>query len=207
MTDEGSLEGKITVTFTGLESLSRRLELRQKDDTARKKYLEDQLSEYIPAAIEAELKAQPDWKGSSEPLVAEYQVKISGWASSAGKRALLPVGLFGATEKHLFEHAHREFPVVFEFPFKKIDDVTIELPLGWQVGSAPKDVDQDAKAAEYILKSDGKNGTVHFNRVLRSDLYIVPADKYAALRNFFQVVRSGDEQQIVLQPGTAAATH
>jgi hypothetical protein len=42
---------------------------------------------------------------------------------------------------------------------------------------------------------------------LRSDLYMVPADKYGALRNFFQVVRSGDEQQIVLQPGTAAASH
>jgi len=206
LTDEGSLEGKITVTFTGLEALSRRLELRQKDDTARKKYLEDQLNEYVPATIEAELKAQPDWKGSSEPLVAEYQVKISGWASSAGKRALLPVGLFGATEKHLFEHAHREYPIVFSFPFKKIDDVTIQLPLGWQVGSVPKDVDQDVKAAEYIFKSDGQNGTLHFNRVLRSDLYMVPTDKYGALRSFFQVVRSGDEQQIVLQPGTAAAS-
>jgi len=206
MTDEGSLEGKITVTFTGLEALSRRLELREKDDAARKKYLEDQLDEYVPATIEAELKAQPDWKGSNEPLVAEYQVKIPGWVSSAGKRALVPVGLFSATEKHLFEHAHREFPIVFEFPFKKVDDVTIELPLSWQVGSTPKDVDQDAKAAEYIFKSDGKNGTVHFNRVLRSDLFMVPADKYAVLRNFFQVVRSGDEQQIVLQPGTAAAS-
>ena len=206
MTDEGSLEGKITVTFTGLEGLSRRLELRDKDDAARKKYLEDQLSEYVPAAIEGELKSQPDWKSSSEPLVAVYQVKVPGWASSAGKRALLPVGLFSATEKHLFEHAHREFPIVFEFPFKKMDDVTIELPLGWQVGSAPKDMDTDAKAAEYIFKSDGKNGTVHFNRVLRSDLFIVPADKYTVLRNFFQVVRSGDEQQIVLQPGTTSAS-
>ena len=203
--DEGSLEGKITVTFTGLEALSRRLELREKDDAARKKYLEDQLNEYVPATIEAELKAQPNWKGSSEPLVAEYQVKIPGWVSSAGKRALLPVGLFSASEKHLFEHAHREFPIVFTFPFKKMDDVTIELPLGWQVGSTPKDVDQDAKAAEYIFKSDGKNGTVHFTRVVRSDLFMVPTDQYAALRNFFQVVRSGDEQQIVLLPGAAAA--
>ena len=206
LTEEGSLEGKIIVAFTGLEALTRRLEQRNQDDTARKKYLEELLNEYVPAAIEAELKNQPDWKGSSDPLIAEYEVKIPGSASSAGKRVLLPVGFFGATERHLFEHAHREFPIVFEFPFKKIDDVTIELPLGWQVGSTPKDVDQDAKAAEYIFKSDGKNGTVHFNRVLRSDLSMLPADKYAALRNFFQIVRSGDEQQIVLQLGTAAAS-
>jgi len=206
LTEEGSLEGKITVTFTGLEALTRRLQQRNQDGTARKKYLEDLLNEYIPAGIEAELKNQPNWKSSSEPLIAEYEVKILGWASSAGKRALLTVGLFGGTEKRLFEHAHREFPVVFEFPFKKIDDVTIELPAGWQVGSTPKNVDQDAKAAEYIFKSDVKNGSVHFDRVLRCDLSFVPADKYAVLRNFFQIVRSGDEQQIVLQLGTAAAS-
>jgi hypothetical protein len=206
LTDDGSLTGKITVTFTGLEALTRRLQVRNEDEAARRKYLEDLLSEYVPAGMEAELKNQPDWKNSSAPLIAEYEVKIPGWASSAGKRALLAVGLFGGTEKHLFEHAHREFPVVFEFPFKKTDDVTIELPPGWQVGSSPKDVDQDAKAVEYIFKSDGKNGTIHFNRILRSDLSFVAADKYPVLRNFFQVVRSGDEQQIVLQQGTAAAS-
>jgi hypothetical protein len=206
LTDDGSLTGKITVTFTGLEALTRRLQVRNEDEAARKKYLEDLLSEYVPVGMEAELKNQPDWKNSSAPLIAEYEVKIPGWASSAGKRALLAVGLFGGTEKHLFEHAHREFPVVFEFPFKKTDDVTIELPPGWQVGSTPKDVDQDAKAVEYIFKSDGKNGTIHFNRILRSDLSFVPADKYPVLRNFFQVVRSGDEQQIVLQQGAAAAS-
>jgi hypothetical protein len=207
LSEDGSLEGKVTITFTGLEALSRRLELRQSDDAARKKYLEDQLAEYVPAAIETELKIQPDWKSSSEPLVAEYQVKIPGWSAPAGKRAVLPVGLFGATEKHIFEHAHREFPIVFAFPFKKADDVTIALPAGWQISSAPKDVDHDLKGAEFAFKSDGKNGTVHFTRVLRCDLYMVSADQYPTLRTFFQIVRSGDEQQILLQPGAAAAAN
>jgi hypothetical protein len=30
---------------------------------------------------------------------------------------------------------------------------------------------------------------------------------YMALRNFFQVVRTGDEEQILLQPGTASASN
>lgn len=206
LTEEGALTGKITVIYTGLEALAHRLRERNEDEAARKKYLEALLNEYVPAGMEEELKNQPDWKSSSAPLIAEYEVKIPGWASSAGKRALLAVGLFGGSEKNLFEHAHREFPVVFHFPYKKIDDVTIELPPGWQVSSTPKDVDQNAKAAEYIFKSDGKNGTVHFNRVLRCDISFVPAESYGALRTFFQVVRSGDEQQIVLQQGTAAAS-
>jgi hypothetical protein len=137
--------------------------------------------------------------------VVEYEMKVPGWVSGAGKRALLPVGLFSAPEKHMFEHASRVFPVYFAFPFQKIDDVSVELPVGWQVGNIPEPVDKDAKAAEYMLKAEGKNGSLHFKRMLRSDLFMVPAQQYSALRNFYQLVRSGDEQQIVLQPGTASA--
>lgn len=105
----------------------------------------------------------------------------------------------------MFENASRVFPVYFAYPFQKIDDVSIELPLGWQVGSVPKPVDQNAKAVEYTLKAEGANGSLHLRRTLRSDLFIVPATQYSVLRTFYQLVRSGDEQQIVLQPGTAPA--
>jgi len=118
---------------------------------------------------------------------------------------LLPVGMFSAPEKHMFEYASRVFPVYFVFPFQKIDEVNVDLPVGWQVGSVPKPVDQDAKAVQYTLKAEANNGSLHFKRTLRSDLFLVPADKYPVLRTFYQLVRSGDEQQIVLQPGTAPA--
>jgi len=207
LTDDGSLEGKVTVTYTGLEAYALRMEERNEDDAARKKLLEDRMKTEVPAAIDLELKKQPDWKNSNEPFVVEYEVKIPGWASSAGKRALVPVGMFSAPEKHMFEHASRVFPVYFAFPFQKIDEVSIDLPLGWQVGSVPKPVDQDAKAIQYTLKAEANKGSLHFKRTLRSDLFIVPADKYSILRNFYQLVRSGDELQIVLQPGTAPASN
>jgi Domain of Unknown Function with PDB structure (DUF3857) len=205
LTDDGSLEGKVTVTYTGLEAYALRMEERNEDDTARQKLLEDRMKEQVPAAIDLELKKQPDWKNANEPFVVEYEVKVSGWVSGAGKRALLPVGLFSETEKHMFEHASRVFPVYFAFPFQKIDEVNVELPLGWQVGSVPKPVDQDAKAVQYTLKAEGNNSSLHFKRALRSDLFMVPAEQYSALRTFYQLVRSGDEQQIVLQPGTASS--
>ena len=206
LTDEGPLEGKVTLAFTGLEALSRRQRNFKQDDEARKNYLEEVLKDYVPAAMEADLKNQPDWTNSETPLMAEFDVKIPGWASSAGRRALLAVGIFSATERHMFQHANRINAIYFSFPFRKIDDVTIELPLDWKVDSLPKDQDQDAKAAEYTLKFEQKSGTVHISRVLRSDLLMIPKDSYPALRNFYQAVKSGDEMQIVLQPGASAAS-
>jgi hypothetical protein len=39
------------------------------------------------------------------------------------------------------------------------------------------------------------------------DVMLLEPKYYAALRNFFQVMRTGDEGQIVLQPGAANASN
>lgn len=113
LSDTGDLEGELTVTYTGLEAMYRRLEELHQDDTTRKKFLEDSVKEQIPAAAELELTNTPDWTSAETPLVAVLNLKISGWASSAGKRAMLPVGFFSAYEKRVFEHANRVHPIYF----------------------------------------------------------------------------------------------
>jgi hypothetical protein len=207
LSETGELEGKLTVTFTGLQAMSRRVEQMHTDAVDKKKYLEEQVKEYIPAAVELDLTNQPDWKSSSQPLVAEFNLKIPGWVSGAGRRALLPVGLFSAPEKHIFEHANRVQPLYFEFPFEKVDDVTIDLPLGWQVQTLPPPQKQDGHVVVYDLKAEKDSGSIHLSRKLTVDFLLLDAKYYPALRNFFQVVRTGDEQQIVLQPGTANASN
>ena len=207
LTDEGSLEGKVVVSYTGLEGQVLRLQERNEDDAARTTHLEDLLKEYIPANAEVALKNKQDWAGANDPLVAEYEVKIGGWASSTGKRALLPVGLFAAPEKHIFEHTNRIYPICFHFPFQRVDEVNIQLAVGWKVTSVPKEINQDSPAVQYTLKIDGNGSSVSFRRIVRSDLLLVGADKYGLLRNFYQFVRTGDDQQIVLQPSAVAAAN
>jgi hypothetical protein len=206
LTSEGGLEGKLTITFSGLEALWRRIEERNEDEANRKKFLEDQVKEYIPVGIDVELKNKPNWSSSAPTLVAEFELKITGWASGAGRRALVPVGLFSATEKHLFDHASRVHPIYFQFPFQKADDVTMELPLGWQVNSLPAAQNQNGRVVEYTLKVENDKGTLHLVRTLNVDLVTLQTQYYTALRKFFEQVRTGDEEQIVLLPdGTAAS--
>lgn len=207
LTGEGDLEGTVSVSFTGLEAISPRQRYHNQDDEARKKYLEQLMKECVPAASEVDLTKQPDWASSEAPFVTEFNVRIPGWISSAGRRALLPMGFFSASEKHMFEHADRINAVYFYFPFQKIDDVTIELPADWKVDSVPKDQNQDANAAQYTLKIEQRPGTLHITRFIRSDLIMVPQTAYSSLRGFFQAVKSGDEQQIVLQPSASAASN
>jgi hypothetical protein len=207
LTTEGSLEGKLTVTFTGLEAQRRRLQERNEDEAHRKKLLEDYVKEVIPAGIEVELTSKPDWTSSSPSMAAEFSLKVPGWASGAGKRALLPVGLFSGPEKHMCEHSTRVHPLYFQYLFEKTDDVHVELPLGWQISSLPQPQNTDAKVMAYTLKVENEKGSLHFERHLRSGLTFLDQKYYPALRNFYQAVRTGDEQQVVLQPAATAASN
>jgi len=198
LTETGDLEGKLTVTYTGLQASRRRVEERNDDEAGRKKFLEEQIKEYIPAASEVELTNKPEWNSSSPAFVTEYDIK--------GKREILSVGLFSAAEKRLFEHAHRVHPIYFEFPYQKVDDITIELPAGIQVSSLPKPMSNDGHVILYTMKAENASNTVHVSRSLNVDFLTLEAKYYPALQNFFQTVKSGDEAQIVLQPGTAAAS-
>ena len=135
---DGDVEGKLTLTYTGLEAMTIRHEERHEDDTDRKKFLEDRVKSYISVGAEVELKTHPDWNSSSPEMTAEFDVKIPGWISNAGKRLLLPVGIFSASEKGVFEHANRVHAVYFDFPFQKTDDLRLTLPEGMTVGNLPR---------------------------------------------------------------------
>ncbi len=206
LSETGDLEGKLTITFTGLEGMQRRREEMHEDEADRQKFLEDGAKDYIPAASEVELTNKPDWNSSTPPLVAEFKLKIPGWVSGAGRRALLPVGIFGAAEKRVFEHAERVHPIYFEFPSEKEDDVSIALPQGWELSSLPPLQNQDAHVVLYSLKAENDKGTLRLTRKLNLNISLLDTKYYPALRNFFQVVRTGDDEQLVLQPaGTKAS--
>jgi uncharacterized protein DUF3857 len=207
LSDAGDLEGKVTVTYTGLEAMYHRLDVRNADVVARKRFLEDRLKRQVPVAADVELTNQPDWEGSETPLVAEFNVKIPAWTSNAGRRVLMPAAVFSAAEKRIFEHANRVHPIYYEYPYEKLDDVSIELPAGWQVGGLPPEQNNDAHVVAYGLKVEGGKGTLHLTRELKLNFMILEAKYYPALRTFFESVRTADQQQIVLETAVAAATN
>ena len=199
LNEQGGLTGKLTVSYTGLEALWRRLEERDDDDTARRKFLEEEIKGFVPTGITVKLSNGPDWESSSTSMVAEFEFEVPGWADAAGKRALLAPGLFANVEKSKFVHATRVHPLYFNFPYLHQDDISIELPAGWQVSSVPaaRNIDRN-KAMVYTLSSEGSGQMLHIKRAVQLHLTLVQTKYYDQIRDFFQEVRTGDEEQIVL---------
>jgi hypothetical protein len=205
LTANGTLAGKVTVTYTGLEALTRRLEERAEDDTERKQFLEYEIQSDVPTGIDVALTNTPDWSSSEPTLTAVYDLTVPGWAAAAGQRELLAVGLFGGGEKHTFEHAARIHPLYFSFPYESEDDVTIDLPAGWLVSSLPQPQVVAGSTLRYDMAAEKRNGALHVKRELTFNLSYVEVKYYPPLRDFFRAVRTADEEQVVVAPGRTQA--
>ncbi|HEY6927762.1 MAG TPA: DUF3857 and transglutaminase domain-containing protein [Steroidobacteraceae bacterium] len=199
--DSGALNGKVTVTYTGLEASWRRLDERSEDAVAREKFLEEDLEGYIPTGVRIKLTNSPDWDAWDTPLVAEYDVEIPGWAAPAGHRALLPMGIFGAAEKHTFEHATRIHPLSFEYCYQHVDDVTIDVPQPWSFESIPGPTLVDFKGMVFKETAQTQQHSLHLTRELILNVSLVGVNAYDAVRQFYQTVRTADEAQAVLSLG------
>jgi len=198
---EGTVEGKVSVNYTGYEALERRSATGNSDDTARKKLLEDELKEWIPGATDVHLDGTLNWEQFEEPLHASFTVKFPGYASPAGRRLLFRVGFFGGSAQS-FKSDKRIHDVQFPHPFEELDDVTWNLPLGYRVGSLPEKQSESTIFGKYTLSTDASGAAVRSQRHFTIQALLVPQNYYAALRSYFTLVRLHDDSQIVLEPGS-----
>lgn len=112
-----------------------------------------------------------------------------------------------ASERGVFEHAERVHPIYFDYLHEKVEDITIDLPTGWQVSSVPPPQDQNMKVVAYSLKVEKGQSTLHLTRKLIIDIGMLEQKYYGPMRTFFQLVRTGDAEQVVLQPGEIHASN
>lgn len=202
----GALNGRVTLTLTGLEARACRVHERNEDDTHRRQYLENLLKIDVPGAGEVTLTNGPEWNDAESPLVAEYTVTIQDWATLTGQRALMPIALFTGRWRHAFEHATRIHPIYFSFPFEYADDVRVSLPPGWAPFSLPNEQTADVKVLGYQSAAAFGDGALRLRRTLTSKVTLLDARYYDTVRDFFQNVRTGDAAQLILSAAASVAT-
>lgn len=197
--DEGLLKGEISVEFQGEEALEHRLDYREADDAGKKKNLEEELKSWLPGGSTVNMVSVQGWEASAEPLLARFSVEVPGYASSVGKRLLLPSLLFQPQQKDAFKHAERKYPVYFPYAFNEHDRVEIKLPAGYALENVPPRQDVGIGYARYqsVSMSDGKR--LVSERALAFNAVFIQLTKYPELKDFMSKIQADDEQQLVLR--------
>jgi hypothetical protein len=196
---EGAVEGNVQVKFVGQEALELRLDNRHEDEAGRRKALEDAVKGWLPKGSTVELKNSPNWEAVEASLSAEFTVKIQDLASATGRRLLLPLAIFQANEKYPFQSGNRVHPIYFRYPFQELDTIMVTLPQGYQVESLPAPRSKAFPYFRYEISRRSQDGTLRLERRLVMDGYFFRVEAYSALRTFYDSVRAGDEEQVVLK--------
>lgn len=198
---DGSLKGELTVQFRGIEALEHRLDAVETDEAGRRKALEDEAGGWLPASAVVKLVDAKPWEDGNEPLSAVFNVEIPGYASSAGKRVVVPANLFRVTRKTAFAHAERKFPVYFPYAFSELDTINIRFPAGYTSEGAPADRAANLPFAQYQTSGQvSGNQWIVQRRLLMNGMYF-DLPKYEEVKGFFNSVAAGDEQQLILRTG------
>ena len=202
---EGNLEGDLTIAYEGQEALTRRLKAIDQDETQRRKDLEEAVQASLPHGAVVKLLSADPWKSSEAPLKADFHLQVPNFANKAGQRLVLPLGIFHTNGQNPFASARRVHAVYFDYPAEVYEEVTVALPAGMEVESLPSNQKADAKAALYDLSVVVEKDSLRVKRFFKIAAYLLPVDRYPALRKFYEYVRTNDEQQAILKPtqGTA----
>jgi hypothetical protein len=201
----GNLTGTITVRFEGGDALEHRLDELQTDEAGREKDLKDELQGWLPTGAIIKLTKAEGWDASDAPLIATFNVNMPGYASTAGKRLLVPAYLFQARQMDAFKHVDRKFPVYFPYAFGESDRVSIALPAGYTLENTPQQEIARLAYAGYqnLAQCDGKQ--LLTQRILQVNGIFFRLEQYPEMKTFFGKVQAADEQQAVLTGGSVNA--
>jgi len=198
--EDGSASGKLQVDFGGQSGALRRTWHRRDDETGRRKAIEVEIQKWMPADATFELTNITNWDDASLPLRVEGTIAAPKMGSSSGRRLIVPIALFQTSYKTVFEPQRRANPVYFGYRFEEKDDVRIHCPTGYKIETIPpRKVINPGTAMAYEITPGEDGGGIEVKRHFTlSDIHY-PVDSYAALRSFFNLVKSDDEAQVVFQ--------
>jgi hypothetical protein len=198
LASDGSAHGQIAIGWAGIEALEHRLSGFKTDEAGRKKELEDEMRSTLPPGASVEQLQATGWDTPEAQLSATFQVNIPSFASSTGKRLLVPSNLFQGSQTQPFAHGERKQPVYFEYPFYAIDDVKISFPSGMRIENLPQNQPLKTDFSFYRVQRSSDSSSFSVTRDFAIGGIAFVQQDYPQLKKFFEGVSTNDSESVVL---------
>ena len=202
--EDGTLEGDVTYTYTGHSGVGQKATYenmtpaQQEEDW--KKSLQQRLSTAEMSDFSMKYANDP-----LHPLTVSHKVAVPAYATRTGKRILLQPAFFQRNVGPRFTETTRKWDIYFDYGWMEDDEVTIELPAGWELDqplkpSNAKLADVGAYDVQVLKTTDGRK--LIYRRKMewgRDNKLLLPAGAYASLKKIFDFVQEQDNYTIALK--------
>ncbi|MEM8598530.1 MAG: DUF3857 domain-containing protein [Bacteroidota bacterium] len=194
----GHASGTLHYTYTGAQTDRVRGALWQATPQDRLDWL------YERAAKGGELSA-PDFSRvdtRTDTLRLAATLDMPRFATSMGRRLFVQPSRLLHTPGVPSETDHRLHPVRFAYPYLDTDEITLQLPDGYQVEVLPDPVVLHTEFGRFEARAELRNdGALRFTRTLEIRTRELPAVAYDDVRAFFAAAEQAGTDQVVLKRG------
>jgi Domain of Unknown Function with PDB structure (DUF3857)/Transglutaminase-like superfamily len=206
--ENGTLEGDVTIEYTGHLAVERKL-LNDDDSPVQR---EENLKEAVKARLSsAELTniAIENVTDPSKPFIYKYHVRVPEYAQRTGKRLFFQPAFFQKGIEPLFSAGTRRFPIYFHFPWAEQDKITLSLPKGYVLDNADRPSPIRAgETSQYEVKMGVTTDqtTLIYDRTFffgANEAVLFPVETYDQLKRLFDEVNKADDHMITLKQAGA----
>jgi hypothetical protein len=201
LSEDGTLEGDVRIEYTG--QLAVEMKEQNDDDSPeqREQNIRDAIKRRMSAAEVTDVKLE-NVTDPAKPFICSYHVRVPGYAERTGKRLFLRPAFFQYGTPTMFSASNRVHPVYFHYPWKEVDEFTIELPAGFALDNADQPSPFNSPdVAEYDVKIGviGKSEALQVRRSFTFNALLFPPTSYEPLKRLFDMVHESDSHTITLR--------
>ena len=205
--ETGTLEGDVTVTYTGYFAAAQKNTFDSATPEERKKLVTDEVQKALKlaevTAVEVENASDP-----LAPIKLRYHLHVPDFAEHTGSRLFLQPAVFRKGLPPFFQAATRTSHVLFDHYYTEFDDVTITLPEGFELeaGNAPDDLPLGPLGEYEISITLAKTSRqLHYQRKFALHANAVAPKQYAILKHLFDGLYARDNHVLTLKRAERAA--
>ena len=204
---DGSLSGHAERRITGHRAIILRSELRKLSPQERR----DAIDRSLKTEFSAATAVAGDVGGVDDvdaPLAYGFDLTWDDYAVSTKKRMIFRPSVLHGTAVSPFSAETRHNLVDFPYHWRDIDDLSLQLPTGYQLEapSAPRSFPRKDLNYQVDLTYAADTRQLHLRRDFSSELSYVQPSNYTALRGLYANVARGDAHELILVKSDPAAS-
>lgn len=202
--ENGTLEGDITIEYTGHLGVERKLNSADDSPVQREEDLKEAMKARLSSAelsnIVVENATEP-----AKPFIYKYHVRVPEYAQRTGKRLFFQPGFFLKGLDAMFSASERRFPIYFHYPWSEEDEITLTLPKGYVLDNAdrpsPITIGQICKY-EIKMGITQDQSTLVYGRNFffgGNQAVLFPVENYKSLKQLFDEIHKSDNHMVTLK--------
>lgn len=198
---DGTLEGDVTVEYTGHHAVMQKFELDSKTTAERETHIREDIQSNLKLAELSGIKVE-NAEDPVAPLKITFHLKVPEYADRTGSRLFFQPAVFQKNEPPRFTEATRRNDIMFQFRYVDQDDIRIVPPDGYALeeASAPGPLAMGELGTYDVTIGKIKSSeTVVYRRNFTLNAIQIPASMYEAVQSAFDIAHKRDAHTLTLR--------